>query len=433
MARAHGRLIDVVEAVDRTVDGHPSCVALGGGADSATLLAAVAASGAPVRGVFADHGLPTSPDLASAVAKLAAHLRVELTVVDARVEDGPGLEDRARTARYVAIEGQLAPDELALTAHTRDDQAETVVMRMMAGAGSTGLSGIPARRGRWVRPLLGFGRAELRAIADDEGLPYTDDPANEDRRFERTRIRHDVLPFLEEASGPGAAAALARSAEHLAADDALLSSWADRVGLARRPGAVRIPAAPLTTAPAPVAARIVRNALRSVGDHHPGTARDVSAVLDTAVTGRTNSLSGGIVAVAEGSHVAVGELPHPEAGIRVEPDDRFDWFGASYRIRRTTEPPTVVDGGRHTLLAASAVPGGVGIRGFEPADRIDIGIGSTPVAELLRSAGVPAHLRPVSPLATTDGNIAAIIGVRVAAWARPDGGPVVVIEREVGT
>jgi hypothetical protein len=97
-------------------------------------------------------------------------------------------------------------------------------------------------------------------------------------------------------------------------------------------------------------------------------------------------------------------------------------------------PPPAISGGRITVLDAAAVGDGFSIRGFQPGDRIDVTNGSTPVKEVLRVAGVPRRLRPHSPIVTVDGKIAALIGVRVASWARAQRGESgVIIEREVDT
>lgn len=427
----------IVEAVASAVRPHDPdgvVVALGGGADSACLLAAtVDALDLPVRGVFVDHGLEHSARLEGAAVALGVDLGVPVHVLSAHVVDGPDLESRARLARYRAIEHELAGTEVALTAHTRDDQAETVLMRLAAGSGSTGLAGIPARRDRWIRPLLGFSRSEVRAEATDRGLPFVDDPANDDDRFLRNRVRHHVLPLVASELGDHVQRGLARSAQLLADDDTALGALAERIRIRPEADGVLVPTAPLITEDAPIAARACRRAIRLAVDGHPGTSGDVAAILDTAATGRTHSLSGGLLVVNEGPEVRIGQPPRPEDPAHLPLGGSIRWSGVRLRMVADDRTP-VVEGGRYTPLDLDAVADGVVVRGVEPGDRLDIGTGSTPVTELLRVHGVATPLRPVSPVAVVDGKIAAVLGVRTAAWAHVRRrGARAIIEREVGT
>lgn len=438
MARPDGGVIDaLVEAVATAVSPHePSTVvvALGGGADSACLVvAAERAVERPVRAVFVDHGLAQSSDLRGAAAAVAGAAGVPFDAIAAPVLDGPHLEARARTARYAAIEASLEPGAVALTAHTRDDQAETILMRLAAGAGATGLSGIPAERGAWLRPFLRFGRAELRAEADRLALPYADDPANDDDRFERSRVRHRVMPVVRSELGDTADAGLARAAGILARDDAALGALADDIPVAIHPDGARVPVGSIVTAHPAVAARALRRALRAVGDGYPGTSADVEAVLDTASTATTRSLTGGWMAVHEGATVHIGRPLEPPAPVHLGCGASVTWAGSRYSLIGD-DPRPVLRGGRFTVLASAAVADGVTIRGARDGDRLDIGAGTTPVAEVLRAAGVAASARPVSPVAVVGAKIAAVIGVRTAAWASPGPDePRAIIERGVAS
>lgn len=429
------RYVDAVASALAHDDPGSIVVALGGGADSATLLAATVASAqdVPVRGVFVDHGLAASSVLCDSARSLGAHLDVPITVVAAPVDDGPDLEARARAVRYDAMEGVLGGTDVGLTAHTRDDQAETVLMRLASGSGSTGLAGIPGVRGRWVRPFLDCSKAELRDEADRLGLPYTDDPSNSDERFLRSRIRAKVVPVLESSIGNFVTTGMARSAGLLARDDATLSDIAGRIDVRLDDGGALIPAAALLTEERPIAARACRRALRHVDGGHPGTSADVDAILDTAANGVTHSLSGGLLSTDEGAHIRIGRPRRPEDPVHVELGDTVRWCGLLYRLRPDDSTP-VIRGGRFTELAMAPVRRGVTIRGARDGDRLDIGVGTTPVTELLRVHGVARSLRPVSPVAVIDGKIAAVVGVRTATWAAPRSGDErAVIEREVGT
>lgn len=198
-------------------------VACSGGADSLALAAATAFEAPRAGLVTIDHGLH---DASAAVADtvLAQGSAMGLDPVrSVRVEVGRtgGPEAAARTARYTALAD--VADELGavavLLAHTLEDQAETVLLGLARGSGTRSLAGMRSVRGIFRRPLLGVPRSVVRQACEEEGLVPWEDPANADRGFTRSRVRHDVLPVLEDQLGPGVAQALARTAR-AARDDA---------------------------------------------------------------------------------------------------------------------------------------------------------------------------------------------------------------------
>jgi tRNA(Ile)-lysidine synthase len=201
--------------------------ACSGGADSLALAAALAHEaprlGLRGGGVTVDHGLQAgSAAQASRVEAVLLTLGLD-PVRQVRVVVPPGAggpEAAARSARYSALEQEARQTgaTAVLLGHTRDDQAETVLLGLARGSGARALAGMPARRGRFRRPLLGLGRATLREACLAQRLEPWDDPHNRDPSYARVRVRHQVLPALEEALGPGIAEALARSAAQLAAD-----------------------------------------------------------------------------------------------------------------------------------------------------------------------------------------------------------------------
>jgi tRNA(Ile)-lysidine synthase len=199
-------------------------LALSGGPDSSALLHALAAEpqarARGLRALHVDHSLhPDSADWARHAQASCAIAGVELQVVPVEVRArGAGLEAAAREARYAALRDAQGDGELVLTAHHADDQAETLLWRLLRGAGPQGLAAMrPLRRfGRgWLaRPWLALPRAAIRAYLDGHAVASIDDPANVDPRHDRAFLRHAVLPLLH-SRWPQAAAGLARSAAML--------------------------------------------------------------------------------------------------------------------------------------------------------------------------------------------------------------------------
>jgi len=334
-------------------------VACSGGADSLALAAALAFEapklGLRGGGVTVDHGLqPGSADQAQTVTKALAamgldpvqSIRVRVARPGARGDRGdggdsgdggdggdwgdggdggdwgdggdggdwggpggrsggeyPGPEGAARAARYRALEQAASSCGAAaiLLGHTTDDQAETVLLGLARGSGARSLAGMPERNGRCLRPLLEISRATTRAACAALGLEPWDDPQNADPSFARARVRHRLLPALEEELGPGVTEALARSARQLRADaeflDSLAAAEAQRLTPLASPGG-GLPLDALAALPQAIRSRMLRDAAIAAGCP-PGalTARHIAG-LEALVTGwrgqRWTDLPGGI-------------------------------------------------------------------------------------------------------------------------------------------
>lgn len=247
-----------------TADAPLVLVACSGGPDSLALAAAVAfeAPRASVRAgaVIVDHGLQDgSAQVASQAADTCRSLGldpVRVMPVDVTLA-GQGLEAAARHARYAALD-QCAHDlgaDLVLLGHTRDDQAEQVLLGLVRGSGARSLAGMPRRRGGFVRPFLHLPRSVCVQACAAAGLTPWADPHNEDERFARVRAR-GVLTFAEQQLGPGVSAALARSADLLADDADALDGWAQTALADLGPGPWPVTA--LTALPAAVRTRVWR-------------------------------------------------------------------------------------------------------------------------------------------------------------------------------
>lgn len=407
----------------------PLAVALGGGADSA-VAAWVAAPLPSVRGVFVRHGLIGSAALEHAVLALGDHLGIGIVTADAAVESGASLENRARTARWQAIGETLADDETVVTGHTRDDQAETVLMNLLRGAGAGGVAGMLRSRPGVIRPLLGYSRAELRGIAEELRLPFADDPANEDPGFLRNRLRGDLIPSIERDYQPGFRAALARAGSLAAMDDRLIEELAEEIPIARDAGAVLVPIAPLATAPRPVAARSVRRALRRLLDPYAGSESDIEAILAVA-EGRSEAatVSGSLAVTREGPYVVI------DPGYGVVPDPLPISVPAAVRfgpaVITLVRVAAALPRRRSILLVDPAIFGAdTVIRAAADGERIEVDKGSKAIRTVLSERDIPVRRRPSWPVVANGGRIAAVVGVRVAPWARPATPEAVAIERK---
>jgi tRNA(Ile)-lysidine synthase len=212
-------------------------VAMSGGADSACLLAAAAQlEHSPrrlsLRAVHVDHGLqPASGAFREACAAQCRQFEVELTILPVSVDCAPGVsvEKAARESRYSALAQELRAGECLLTAHHCTDQAETLLLQALRGAGVKGLSAMPIcrafGRGWHLRPLLAVPQRELLEFGARLVTGVAADPMNEDSRFDRVYLRRHIWPLIE-SRWPGASASLARSAAHLAEAQGLLDEAA---------------------------------------------------------------------------------------------------------------------------------------------------------------------------------------------------------------
>jgi len=212
-------------------------MALSGGPDSAALLAAIAALGKnfrdlPLRAVHIDHGLQAAAsDFRKNAQALCDQLKIPLIIlaVEVPAASGASLEAAARDARYAALAAQLNAGECLLTAHHREDQAETLLLQALRGAGLKGMSAMPMCRkfglGWHVRPLLDVSGTELRQFGAALGQFQSRDPMNDDARFDRVHLRREIWPSIEK-RWPGAAIALSRAARHAAQAQRLLDDLA---------------------------------------------------------------------------------------------------------------------------------------------------------------------------------------------------------------
>jgi tRNA(Ile)-lysidine synthase len=326
MARIPPAVAAVRVAVRRELGDLPAgstvLVACSGGADSLALATATAFV-APRLGLRAglvtvDHGLQDGS--AERAAKVAAWAReagfepVEVATVQvAGLPGGP--EAAARTARYAALSAAAERHAAAavLLGHTRDDQAETVLLALARGAGPRGLSGMPQRRKHFRRPLLTLSRADTRAAC--AGLAVWADPHNSDRSYSRARVRIELLPAMAEALGDRVVDNLARTASQIADDNNYLDRVAaDELARVRTPAGLRI--SDLSGLARAIRRRVLHAWARELGAAGAALSHRHVEAMDALVTDWHGqgpaSLPGGLRVVRRGGELTC-ESGHPES------------------------------------------------------------------------------------------------------------------------
>lgn len=369
-------------------------VALSGGADSAVLAWAARAEGAPVRAVHIHHGQAASDRLAAAAARIARQVGVALETRRVTVPSG-SFEASARRVRYATLLGCLHDEEVLAVGHTRDDQAETVLLRLARGAGPSGVAAMRPEIGRIVRPLLEFSRAQIRTLADELALGYVDDPANQDERHARVVVRSRVLPELEEVQ-PGAGRALAGHAARAAELDDHLEGEIDRWV---RPGVVAV--AVYRTFPPFMQRRMLRRMVALLSGLPPDAAAVDRMHAVAAGEARSAQIGDGWEIGRRGALLVVARTCAAPPSYQPVPD-QVEWPGWLLRVQSHPGRPPAwpLDHDR----AAFPLEGSLSVRPLQASDRI----GSRPIADHVPGS---AAERKVWPVVEHDGKPAWVPGV----------------------
>ena len=251
--------------------GDSVLVAASGGADSSALAAALLleckSKSIKIIALIIDHGLQkNSADVTHETKRTLTKIGYEnIEIRRVTVEITDGLEASARRARYQAL-SDVANSHNAVAiflGHTKDDQAETVLLGLSRGSGSRSLSGMAARVDRYRRPLLAITRAQTEAACEEAGIKFWQDPHNQSMEFTRVRVREVVLPTMEKEIGPGISDALARSAKLLRDDADALDYLSDEIFSKLDPASLEI--SKLESQPRAIRTRILRRAIYLAG------------------------------------------------------------------------------------------------------------------------------------------------------------------------
>ncbi|WP_228556722.1 tRNA lysidine(34) synthetase TilS [Myxococcus sp. AB025B] len=387
------------------LEGRSVLCAVSGGADSVALLVGTASVRERLRlrveVCTVDHGVrPESRAEARAVGSLCEQLGVPCHVRTLALAQGPGLEARARQARYEALEAVRRERGLSLvaTAHSASDQAETLLMRLARGASTRGAVGIREARGTLVRPVLSLTRAELVASLKEQGVGYATDEMNDDPAFLRVRVRHDALPALSRAAGFPVDARLASYARLAAEDDALLSDLADAAWERVRLADGALDAVAVRALEVPLRRRVLARLLAAhdvVAD-----AAMVERALRAVEQGGSATVGRALRLRATGGRVrcvASSEVKTPSVRAMVLTGQGasgvLEGTGWCFRVESREPPP-----GMHGLALARDVLWPLTVRTRRPGDRVRAGEKQRRLQDVLVDLRVPAESRDSRPV-----------------------------------
>ncbi len=406
-------------------------VALSGGRDSVALLHGMLACRSFGYSLFAGHvhhGIRGEADReADFVRRLCAEWGVPCAVrrVDApalAAARGLSLEDAARRLRYAALEEmavELGANRIAL-AHHRRDQAETVLLHLVRGAGTRGLGGMAPVRPPFLRPLLDVSWEAIEAYAAAHELPYCLDGSNADQRYARNRLRLSVLPALR-ALNPGLDETLARTACLAREEEEWLSALADQTlaGLgSRQGGRWRLDAARLTALPLPLQRRVLRRAVEELGALRDFSSRRLELALELAHQGRTGAtldLGQGLTAWREYGFLCLGRpvqaaenWAYPLVPGRLALPGGVLWVGLS--------PPDPVPAAQLRLLPAALLEGAVA-RNRRPGDWLRLPrCGTRKLKDVFIDRKIPRGERDRWPLVAQGSRVLWAIGLCGEPW-----------------
>lgn len=419
--------------------GERLVVAVSGGADSLVLLDVMAQlapdDGLELRVLVVDHGVrPESGEEAAFVREVAAHYGLECGVREIRAgARAPDMrlspEEALREARYAAFRAELAESgsgRLA-TGHTADDRVETLLLRLLTGSGPRGLGAIPPVRLPFVRPLIRVWRREVEEYARFLPFPPRRDPSNLDLSIPRNRVRHRLLPFLEEEFNPGVKRVLLGEAEMLASLGELLDVLADEVeaeDLSRTARGEELDAAGLRSRPPALRREAIARALRRLG-LEPGfdlvedirrklLEADGLARLDLGADLAARRVYGRLVLGPRTDREPLAEVFIPGEGAHPLPQLGLELL-VKTRPRGEEDPRDEAPGPFRAWLDAGRLSFPLKVRGVLPGDRFHpLGApGKRKMQDFLVDLKVPREERNRVAVLESGGEIAWVLGLRI--------------------
>ena len=320
--------------------------------------------------------------------------------------EGLGVEDAARKLRYTFLE-TAARDmgaERITTAHHREDNAETVLLHLLRGAGLQGLCGIAPVRGKIVRPLLETSRAEIDEYVQRNSIPHVEDESNQDARFTRNRLRLEVLPLLEEIS-PGCGGRIAAAAELLREENDHLCREAETLVPEVENDAIVLPIPVLDRQDKAIQRRLVRAMGQKLGVEL--TKAQTEAVLSLK-SGGCLDLPEDLCAVRKPHRLILKKHPPFPPPLTLH-DGAQDWGPWRITVRRSEDPP---EEGPDRIILRDTV-GELAVSVWDGTGRLAVENGSRTIKRLFADRGIPVERRKEHPALFLDGRIAAVFGVAV--------------------
>lgn len=320
--------------------------------------------------------------------------------------EGLSIEDAARILRYVFLKGaaeDMGADRIA-TAHHREDNAETLLLHLIRGAGMQGLSGIPPVRGKIVRPLLEAGRDEINGYIEKNGLPFVEDESNRDTAYARNRLRLEVLPLLEEIA-PGAAGRIAGTAALAREENGHVRREAEKLLPAVENDSVTLAVSVLNGQDEVLRRRLVRGMAQSLGVSL--NQRQTEAVLKLG-NGGFLDLPEGLCAVRTRRELTVKRLPPPLPPLVLREGEQV-WGPWRVTLERRVGPAEETAG--RVVLRDVGKP--LTIAPWNGTGRLNVENGSRTIKRLFADRGISVGERMEHPTVLADGKILAVAGVAV--------------------
>ena len=435
------RAADTIARHDLLEEGERVVVGVSGGVDSMTTLAVLRHLGYDVHALHANYGLREGADADEALVRRWCSSRspeIPLRVVSLDAErraseNDESLQEAARVLRYEALGTYAEQIDAGAVAvgHHRDDQAETLLLNLLRGAGPEGLAGMPPRRPlqttpsvSLIRPLLDATREEIRRVAEAEGIPWREDPSNRDSSYDRARLRTEVMPLLQE-KFPGAADSLARAAGHVRAyvEETLTPALEERLEASYEACGEggRLTLAGLRDEAPVWRRRLILAALERALPDAPQTmafAREVAALVDAQVGRRVEGGGGTVWRTRRGLRfLPSGATPSPSSPVSVPIGETVTVESGTIRVDENVESPDALSEAPPTVeyVDADRLTDPLTLRAWEEGDRIrPLGLdGTKSVADVLTDEQVPPHRRDAACVLLVGGRPAWLVGHRL--------------------